>query len=54
MSDNKKHDRGSGVDPNGLRPDGPNSRRSLIVTLVMIAALCYAVYTGYGAFPTSS
>ena len=50
MSDNKKHDRGSGVDPNGLRPDGPNSRRSLIVTLVMIAALCYAVYTGYGAF----
>ena len=50
MSDNKKHDRGSGLDPNGLRPDGPNSRRSLIVTLVMIAALCYAVYTGYGAF----
>lgn len=50
MSDNKKHDRGSGIDPNGLRPDGPNSRRSLIVTLVMIAALCYAVNTGYGAF----
>ncbi|MGN0077039.1 MAG: ATP-dependent metallopeptidase FtsH/Yme1/Tma family protein, partial [Parafannyhessea sp.] len=49
MADNNKPTL-RGVDPSNPRGDGPNPRRNIIVSLILVAVVAYAMYAGYNSY----